>query len=245
MTTEAISSVQTTPTGSDALQSANRSCTPGTDHLSEPCVRAYRDGDFEDLVGMFDATWGWELPADDGVRPLLAQLYVASALLASDTVLVVEDAGRVRAVMCLGYARRDPRWTVSGDGASLLAVVQTAQRQLQATGAGRRVLRFYERVDAANALLLEELARKSIGWQAEIKLLLTDPAARGKGFGGRLMQAALDAAARRGLTLAMLRTDTHCAWQYYGKTGWEMAARIPWQDGTDIVSFAFVKRIGR
>lgn len=209
-------------------------------------VRAYRDEDFGDLVRMFDETWGWELKGSKQENLALASWYIALALIGADVVYVAQVDGKVQGVACLqcsleeGNTKGDTR---TFDATPYMLVVQSLQEQLRQTETGRFALDFYERLDGVNAILLKKLEENSIDWDAELKLLLTSPECRGKGVGKALVAQVFDELRRQKVKTCMLRTDTHCAWQYYEKTSWRRGAQYVWPDETDLTALAYVKAV--
>ncbi len=206
-------------------------------------VRHYQDADFDDLVRMFDETWGWELEGDEEENRALAVLYIALALLGSTEVFVAQYEGRVQGVACLQTSGKSVSSQETYDRAALSFLVQTMTARLKASESGRFALDFYEKIDAVNMRLLEVMRADNLLWDAELKLLLTSSTCRGLGVGKNLMKTVFDCLKAKKLAWCMLRTDTHCAWQYYEKTGWSRSAELVWEDGTDITAFAYRKRV--
>lgn len=209
-------------------------------------IRAYRDDDFVDLARMFDDTWGWELTGTPEENMDLASLYVALALLGSDIVYVAEIDGKVEGVACLQVtqASNESKKSFKQYDVNTYAIVaQTLGESLKTSEAGRFALDFYRRLDAVNTILVERLEQKNVPWDAELKLLLTSPACRGKGVGKGLVASVFEDLKDYGMKLCMLRTDTHCAWQYYEKTGWERAVEYDWPDEEDLTALSYVKAV--
>lgn len=209
-------------------------------------VRLYRDEDFGDLVRMFDETWGWELKGPKQENVALASLYIALALIGSDVVYVAQIDGKVQGVACLQFSQKQKTESVDSRGydvSSYMLVAQSLQKQLQQTQTGRYALDFYERLEGVNGILLRKLRENSVDWDAELKLLLTSPQSRGQGVGKALVEQVFDELRRRKTKTCMLRTDTHCAWQYYEKTDWRRAAEYVWPDEADLTALAYVKAV--
>lgn len=210
-------------------------------------VRAYQDKDFSDLAHMFDETWGWELKGCAEENFALASLYIALALIAADCVYVAEVDGKVQGVACVqipnkaGVACTGLR---EYDAAAYMLTVQMLEEKLRQSETGRFALEFYNRIDGVNAILLKKLAENSVDWDAELKLLLTSPDCRGKGVGKALVTEVFAELRRRCIKVCMLRTDTHCAWQYYEKTNWKRGAEYDWPDEKDLTALAYVKAVG-
>lgn len=204
-----------------------------------PCA-CFANDDFDGAVAVFDEIWGWELDADaPSERENLAVFYVAGALATSNWVQVVRDEQGLRALLCADIRGKAD---CAHDRALYTAIALEHRRRMQASQAGRWILDFYNKIEAVNADLLGQMNKAGLGWEAELKLLITSPAARGKGCASALVSACFQDAAACGAKWCMLLTDTHCSWQYYEKTGWSLAARKPWSDGSGIVGFAYRKQ---
>lgn len=216
--------------------------------MSDQCAvpQFFTDADFVGAASVFDAIWGWELEeADDDERGALALLYTAGAVAGANWVRVIrsEAEGEVLALLCAAIKPEAPPETAASqhDGSRYAALALHYREALSQSAAGRRILDFYAQIDAVNAKLLGELKAKNLGWDAELKLLITSPAARGKGYASRLVEDCLHEVVARGGRWCMLLTDTHCAWQYYEKTGWHQDARCRWEDESGIIGFAYRK----
>ncbi len=213
-------------------------------------LRAFCDADFAGAAAVFDAIWGWELEgASQSERENLALLYTAGALASANWVQVAveavekegeQDEEHVKALLC---AQINGRGKPSHDQALYARLALFYREALEKTAVGKEILDFYEKLEAVNRDLLSDMRRQSLGWDAELKLLITAPDARGKGYARRLVEACFADAAAAGGSWCMLLTDTHCAWQYYEKTGWQRAAQHLWRDGSGITGFAYRKRI--
>lgn len=201
--------------------------------------RAYRDEDFDALVGMFHETWGWELQGDEREQLTLANLYIACALVQSDWVYVIEEHSQVQAVVCVDFRETAHK---AVDVPTYLSLIQGATHVLNQTTTGQTTLRFYQDIDAINERLAQCMTQRNLSWDAEIKLLLTSPQSRGKGYAKTLMQAVSEELLRRRKSWCMLRTDTHCNWSYYERTGWSKAAEIAWDDGSEMTAYAYRRR---
>ncbi len=214
----------------------------------------FTGADFYGVASIFDEIWGWELEgAAQAERARLALFYTAAALASGNWARVVreqpaapvddlDDAGRVLAFLCADIKGIE---TPAYDRAGYARLALFYRQALEETAAGREILDFYARIEAVNADLLGQLRSRAMGWDAELKLLITAPAARGRGCAGMLTRACFeDVRANRG-RWCMLLTDTHCAWQYYEKTGWSQDARRPWGDDSGITGFAYRKDVGR
>lgn len=212
---------------------------------AKPFVRHFRDEDFYDLVAMFDETWGWELKGTDEDKLALATLYIACAVAGSDRVFVAEANGKAVATACLQSVEDRAAFAADTgcDKARYLTLIDQSRKKLAKTEAGRFALDFYKDLDAVNERLIQSLAKDGKPWDAELKLLLTSPNCRGMGLGKMLLQAVFDDLKKFDKRMCMLRTDTHCAWQYYEKTGWSCDAKIDWEDDSDITAFAFRKAV--
>ena len=204
-----------------------------------PCT-LYSNDDFAGAAAVFDEIWGWELDRDaPSERDNLAVLYVAGALASSNWVKVVRDEEGVKALLCADIRGKTD---CAHDRALYTSVALGRRRAMEKSEAGRWILDFYGKIEAVNASLLKQMNDAGLGWDAELKLLITSPRARGKGYASTLVNSCLHDAAELGAKCCMLLTDTHCSWQYYEKTGWSLAARKPWSDGSGIVGFAFRKQ---
>ncbi len=209
-------------------------------------VRSYRDEDFGDLVRMFDETWGWELKGSSEENLDLASMYIALALVAADTVYVCEVDGSVQGVTCLQTSMKSALERLDNkdyDAKTYFFMAQTLENKLQQTESGRFALDFYERLDAVNEILIEKLSENGVAWDVELKLLLTSPSCRGKGVGKALVTKVFDELRSKAVKTCMLRTDTHCAWEYYEKTGWTRGAEYVWPDEDDLTALAYVKAV--
>ena len=205
-------------------------------------VRTYRDDDFEAIVRAFDATWGWELDTDAEEKQALAAHYVAGAVAASNYTRVVEKDGRVIGIMCSSIQNmNDARYRV--DPVTYLLVVEETKMRLSRTETGREILTFYDRIADINRELEEELRRNALDWQAEMTLLLCAPDKTCAGVGKALVGDLFDFMGQIGVQWCILKTDTHCAWEYYLKTGWTQAVSKPWQGQSDMRAFAFRKAV--
>ncbi len=205
-------------------------------------VRTYRDNDFEAIVQAFDDTWGWELDTDADEKQALAAHYVAGALAASNYTRVVEKDGRVIGVMCSSIPHlNDTRYRVNP--VTYLLVVEETKKRLLHTATGREILSFYDRIADINRELEDELRRNAMDWQAEMTLLLCAPDKTCAGVGRALVSDLFGFLGQIGVQWCILKTDTHCAWEYYLKTGWTQAVTKPWKGESDMLAFAFRKAV--
>lgn len=200
-------------------------------------IRRYEARDLSAAVGLFDDIWGWELEGDAAEKADLALLYVAGIIAECNHLAVAEVDGEVRAVV---FAEVND--LVAPDGrAAYLAMASEAQSRLQKSETGRRTLAFYAKLEEVFTELCKTMKAQGDTWDAEIKLLLTDPSCRGQGLATKLTQSVFEALSNCAGSRCMLCTDTHCSWQYYEKTGWSRAAQIEWGDGSGITAFAYRK----
>lgn len=204
-------------------------------------IRTFQDDDFETLVRAFDATWGWELETDEAEKTRLAVHYVAGALAASNYTRVVETDGHVLGVMC-SVVQGESDEAHRANPYTYMMVAEQAKRELLETATGREIVSFYDRIAQINRDLEAQLRSNALDWQAEMTLLLCDPSATGRGVGRLLVADLFDYLSDRGVRWCILKTDTHCAWEYYVKTGWTQAATKCWEDD-DIRAFAFRKEV--
>jgi GNAT superfamily N-acetyltransferase len=83
--------------------------------------------------------------------------------------------------------------------------------------------------------------------RADIAKMLVHPAARGRGVGARLLQAAEDIARNGGKTLLTLDTATPEADRLYRRHGWQLSGEIPeyalFPDGTPCATRIYFKRL--
>lgn len=207
-------------------------------------VKRFNHDDFESLCATFDRQWGWELGDDFELRHDLAVHYLAAALAGADIVRVASVDGQTVGVMCAQVADL-PSSHDDGvpDKSRYLSLCALSGQRLQASELGRKALSFYATIDAANAQLEQEMSQSSKYWDAEMTLLLCDAAARGKGVGKALVASLFVALQKCSAHYCMLKTDSHCNWQFYEKQQWELAASVPWPDKSGIIGFAFRKPV--
>lgn len=205
-------------------------------------VRTYADSDFESVVRIFDAIWGWELEGDQEEKHTLAAHYIAAALAGSNYVRVAEHEGNVVGIMCAAIDNLTDT-THRPDYATYMMLVAQTRQTLEQTETGRETLAFYKDIDAINADLERSMIRQGQDWQAEMKLLICSPDCQGQGVGKHLVGDLFARLHREHVTWCMLKTDTHCQWQYYEKTGWLMAARQEWPGDSDMTAFAFCREV--
>lgn len=83
--------------------------------------------------------------------------------------------------------------------------------------------------------------------RGEITKMLVHRAARRRGVGESLMQAAEDAAARAGKTLLTLDTASDAAERLYARRGWQRVGVVPgyalWPDGGPVQTVFFYKEL--
>lgn len=203
-------------------------------------LRPYENADFEDLTTLFDQTWGWELESTAEVREDVAELYCAGTVAQSNRIDVIEADGAVRAVLCshvTGAALDVVRQS------AYLQVAQAARQRLSAHAEGQKALAIERTYEEAFERLIDRLRQQGQAWDVELKLLVTSPAYRGRGFAAQLIDALTAHMRATHASRAMLCTDTHCHWRYYDNTGWHRLATVPWADGSSEKAFAYGKRL--
>lgn len=204
-------------------------------------IRSFRLPDFPFLAQAMDEEWGWELKdCTQSERDALAVFYSAAAVGSCNVVLTAVNEEEVPcAFLCAEVFRQDKNDANASHWRSLMTAAQT---QLQASPAGREVLRFYERIAAVNIRLLEQVKSKGIAPQAELRFFITAPSARGRGAGKALLTSFGDYLRQSHVSVCLLFTDSHCSWQYYEKNGWRRSAFERWEcEGETIDAFAYVK----
>lgn len=207
-------------------------------------IRVYEPDDYPCIAKIFDKIWGWELEDDAQLRASLALFYAGAAVLESSRVLVADLDGSVAGVCCVKADGEESCLAYRPDPVLAAALAQS-RIGLQKTAAGRQTLEFYRGIDTVNQQLDSVMSEQGLFFDAEIKLLITDPDAQGRGVGRALQKAALEYLSGLGSVRAvMLKTDTHCAWQFYEHTGWTRAAQKDWIfSGEKITAFAYRRTI--
>lgn len=206
-------------------------------------IRPYQEADFESVVELFDTIWGWELTGPKEERWALATFYCAGAWLKSDMVRVLTADDALAAVAFFNHDAPSQDRVVDQPSltkpAWLLTVFQESLQVLQASTTGQETLTFYERIDAINDQLMMQARANGFSWQSELRLLMTHPRYQGKGFAKKIMFDGLQRLSEQGLAHCMLKTDTHCAYQFYDKTGWQQRAVLPWPKEDDMTAFLY------
>ncbi len=205
--------------------------------------RSFREDDFSSLIEAYDQAWGWEQGKDPLLRLQIARFYTADMIATSDEVIVAEQDGVFLGLACLS----DPLLRKCEDDsrrARFRDIAQDAMGQLALVEGGRREIEFMHQLEKSGSRLVEQLRELQIGWDAELLFLLCAAEARGQGVGKALMDEALSrlkAAHRTGTV--MLKTDTHCSWQFYPKHGWRQAASYEWPEAQDMTAYVFTRPI--
>lgn len=210
--------------------------------MSSVVIRPFEDRDFEAVAGMFHETWGWELEGPESVKLDLAAYYVAG-IVAKSTTLLVADVGRT-AVGCAFLTEKTPREDRI-NRAAYMTVLKMKAHALSLDAHGRGMLAFYDKLEEVFDALVDRMQEHGKNWEVELNLLLTSCSCRGQGVGRRLVQAVAEHMCRHRQSWCMLRTDTHCDWRYYEKTGWQRAAEVCWQDDSNITAYAYRKALAQ
>lgn len=205
--------------------------------------RKFRQEDFPCVLEAYDQAWGWEQGANPLLRLATARFYVADMIATSDEVVVAEEGRVFQGLACLV----DPLLKQSEDDAVRLRfreIAAEALRGLAQMEGGKREVEFMEQLARSGKRLEAQLREQGIGWDAELLFLLCAGHARGRGVGKAIADevfARLRSAHHSGTV--MLKTDTHCSWQFYPKNGWRQVACYPWSEAEDFTAFAFTKPI--
>lgn len=205
-------------------------------------IRSFELSDFPFLARAMDEEWGWELKGcTKGERDALACFYSAAAVGACNTVFCAVDAQNTPCAFLCAELFAHPKRTPA-ENLHWQFLVQSSQEILCASAAGKEVLHFYEQIAAVNRRLLAKTRETGFIPQSELRFFITARAARGKGAGKLLLTQFADHLRAKGVSHCILFTDSHCAWQFYEKTGWRRAAEERWDcAGQPIDAFAYVK----
>ena len=191
---------------------------------SQITYRSFQTNDFEATAELFRRQWCGEISPEAGV--IASQADICSYLAEADWSLVAEKNGELAGVALLSHANRP-----APDGKAW------AERReaLLAEAAQDPALLAQVRLDTdfleeEAAFAAEYAAAGGLGANAELKLLIVGPAAKGAGVGGSLFSAAR-AEALESAGGFFLITDDSCDVSFYEHKGLtQTAARATAQD---------------
>lgn len=177
--------------------------------ITTPVVyRPFTDKDFEAVAGLFRNQWCCELGAE--AARLASQIDVCTYLADTDWSLLAQhgETGQIlgAALLHLGGAPHQ-RWI--GRKEELFAEARANKDLLS------EVMRDVSVIDEEAALGAEYVASGKVGCEAELKLLIVSPAARGLGVGGRLFGGVREQVAESGCRGFFLLTDDSCDVSFY------------------------------
>lgn len=184
--------------------------------VSRVLYRPFEEGDIRALARIIGTTWHADGPSEE-FRELAGAHDLTHMLSRATFSQVAVVDGRPSGIV---LARR-------GD-----ASLADARRWTKAEDSYYSAMRAADPVaaDAVNGCLAaeghinEELLRRSgLDASSEVLLLIVDPAARGRGIGGVLLDAANAYLESEGCSGVFLFTDTGCSWPFYERYGFKRA----------------------
>jgi GNAT superfamily N-acetyltransferase len=200
--------------------------------------------DYAAVLRAYESAWGWEFGDNADLRILTGEYYCAEVIADADcTIVATDDDGKFLGLACL-ICKKLSDCRNDAVQFACRAVRNKAEELLKGMPDGKYVIEFANMLTSSNLVLETRMRDGETEWSAELLFLLCATEARGKGVGKALVKKAMKMLKRAGVKgNLMLKTDTHCGWQFYPKTGWKVAAAYEWPGGMDMTAMAFIKKI--
>lgn len=200
--------------------------------------------DYAAVLQAYETAWGWEFGENVDLRIVTGEYYCADVIANADCTLVAtDDNGKFLGMACvLSKKLRDCRDETLQS--TCLAIRNKAEEMLREMPDGKYAIEFTRMLASSNLVLEMRMHDGGVDWSAELLFLLCATEARGKGVGKAIVKKVMKMLKRAGAKgNLMLKTDTHCDWQFYPKTGWKAAAVYEWHGGMNMTAMAFTKKI--
>lgn len=198
-------------------------------------LRPLRKEDYPQIEDIIRKTWKYDsLSKSPKDARHMARLYLRSCLRRATFSCVAVENDKV-----LGIILANSKHAASKPGILSALSQFYAILLLFTTRSGRKLGRFFQRIDTTDIELLQDCSRDFDG---EICFFAVDENTRGTGLGKKLFAAALDYLKKEKVHSFYLFTDSSCTYQFYEKRGMQRLAEkvLAFQPLTDYQLHMFV-----